>query len=198
MALTRPLLREKGVTDKEILDFIMDEHNNMIDLAKETVEEKTKAAMQRTIDGLQKKLENIPEPTADGEDWKAKYEAEVTAHKEAVKLAKTEFDTFKQSVETEKTLTAKRTLAETKLAEAKALPSAIKFLVKEIPLDQLKDDGSNWDELHKPIMEANGDFYGKTETRGAGVATPPTTDNGKPSGDINTVMNNIMRGKGAI
>lgn len=165
--MKRSFLTALGI-EKDIIDQIMSEHGNTVELIKEKAKEdieKQAEKLQKTIDTLQEKIDSTPKIETDGEDWKAKHDT-----------LQGEFDTYKQTIESEKLTTARRVLAETKLAEAGANPKAIKFLVKELELDKLKEDGSNWEELHKPIMEANSDWYGKVETVGAGIATPPANN----------------------
>lgn len=159
MALTRPMLRNLGITEKETLDAIMDAHGDTITPLKDSIRD-----LEADKTKLEQDIKNAPKSdvTGDGEDWKAKYDAEVTAHKATV-----------TTHETEKKTAAVTSLAEKKLIESGCNPKAAKFIIKELPLDKLKEDGSNWDDIHKPVKEANADFYGEVRTEGAAVGTPP-------------------------
>lgn len=154
MALTRSALREKGITEKEILDYIMDEHGNTVEAAKEKAKETAESTMQKTIDTLQAKVDSLPAP--DGEDWKAKYDAEVTAHTKT----KTEH-------ETEKSTAAKTTKLEGLLVKAGAHPKYAAKIAKEFKLDDLKDDGDgfkDFDKLVEPVKAEWADMFGTTKT----------------------------------
>ena len=149
--------------DKETIDSIMSRHGQLVTGYKEELE-----TVKSTLSELQKVDVNSLQKSID--DYKSKYESEVKAHGDT-----------KTAIANEKSTNAKKALAEAKLAESGANPKAIKFLVKEFDFETLKEDGSNWDELHKPIMEANADFYGAKETKGAAAANPPKGETGHGS-----------------
>jgi len=158
--------------DKETIDTIMARHGQLVTGYKEELETaksslfELKSELKTAKDAVSNSEANKAKYETELEDYKAKYETELAAH-----------SATKTTHKTEKALSTKKSLVETKLTEAGVNPKAIKLLVKEIALDKLKDDGSNWDELHNPIKEAFSDFYGTKKTKGLDVATPPNGDN---------------------
>lgn len=120
---------------------------------------------------------------ADAETKITDLEAKVTdfdAVKKQLKDEQTAHVATKTAHEAEKVLSARSALAEKKLIEAGCNPAAVRLILKELPLDKLTDDGSNFDELHKPIREANAALYGTVTQKGAEVVTPPAQTAGAP------------------
>lgn len=192
MALTRSALREKGITEKEILDYIMEEHGNTVEAAKEKAKEtadKAAEKLQSTIDSLQEKIDNAPKPETDGEDWKAKYEAEVTAHKVTV-----------DGYRTEKTTTAQNKALHEALKAAGANEKFISLVIDKVDRSKAVFEGDidkgftvkNSDDIVKPVKEQYGDIFGTVTVQGAGVATPPKAESAKPTGHKD--MNAFIRG----
>lgn len=169
MALTRAALRELGITEKEQLDAIMEAHGAGIEAAKEKAKELAEAAAQKTIDALQAKVDSLP--AADGEDWKAKYDAEVIAHT----ATKTGYET--------KEITAAKTAKLEKLLTDKygANPKYAAKMAREFKLDDLKDDGDGFKDFDKalePVKAEWPDMFGTTNTEGFKPATPPASSGG--------------------
>lgn len=184
MALTRTALKERGV-DKETIDFIMEAHGETI----ESTKEKLETASQLKIDKLQAKIDSIPEPTTDGDDWMAKYNAEVAAHKATM-------DGYK----TEKTTNAQNKALHEALKAAGANEKFISLVIDKVDRSKAVFDGDiekgftvkNSDDIVKPVKEQYGDIFGTVQTVGAGVATPPKGEASKPQGHKD--MNAFIRG----
>lgn len=194
MSLTRSALREKGITEKEILDYIMEEHGNTVEAAKEKAKETAEAAAKVAIDKLQAKVDSLPEP--DGEDWKKKYEDEVAARKTAPDdgedyKAKFEAEVIAHQA-TKDTHAAKEDAADvdskvTALLKAAKLnesviPKALKLYDRTIV--EREKDGSvkNADKVVEAFRAEWGDFFGEVKQQGAGVGTPPKGDSNTESG----------------
>ena len=165
MALTRSALREKGITEKEILDYIMEEHGNTVEAAKEKAADKANDAAKIKIDALQAIIDAAPQP--DGEDWKSKFDDEVTAHQK-----------------TKDTHTAEQEAADTdgKVAAAlkaagmneKAIPKALKLYDRAI-VEKGKDGAlANTEKVVEAFKGEWGDFFGTEIVKGTDPATPPT------------------------
>lgn len=120
-------------------------------------------------------------------------EAELYKNKLADK--ETEFSTFKQAVETEKTIAAKRDILHKQLNAEGANPKLIKLLEKEFDFNKIEVDGDkvkNWETLVKPVKEQYAEVFGTVETVGAGVTNPPGGEATKSTGHKD--MNAFIRG----
>lgn len=203
MALTRTALREKGITEKEILDYIMEEHGNVIEATKEKAKEaadKTVDKLQVTIDTLQSKLDSIPEPTADGDDWKDKHDKLKAKYDTDILAKQTEYDNLKTSIETEKQEKAIDEKLTRNLIKANCDPKLIKAVKAEIDKSKLVDDGDSFKDFEKiiePVKTGEYNFAFTTVEQKAfdPAKTQPSSD-GKVQGNTNSIMNNIIRGKG--
>lgn len=188
MPITRPELRKLGITEKEALDFIMDEHNLAVDAAKETVKETISAAKQKIIDGLQAKIDAMPDSSGN-EKLQADYE----------KL-KGEFDTYKTDVTNKEITKAQDKALHELFINEKANDKYIPLVVKGIDRSKIQFDGDiekgftvkNGDDIVKPVKEQYGDIFGTVKTVGAGVATPPKGDGGGMQKTTGNDMNDFI------
>ena len=116
-----------------------------------------------TIADLQAKAE-----IQNTDEYKTKYEA-----------LETEFNDFKQNIETEKVNSTKTDLLRKKLQTEGVNEKVIKLLEKEFDLNTLEvenDDIKDWDNLINPVKENYSDFFKVTETiQGNPPNTPPPT-----------------------
>lgn len=162
-----------GITEKEIIDSVMEAHGESIETAKAKATTTAEVKAQKEIDELQGKvtaLETAKPIGDDGNEWKEKHN----------KL-KSEFDMYKQTIETAKTATAKQAALEKALLADGANAKMVKLLQKEFDLDKIELDGEKikgWDELSKPIKAEYSDVFGKVEQKGAGVANPLSPNSG--------------------
>lgn len=182
MALTRSALREKGITDKEILDFIMEEHGNTLEAAKEKAKEAADLAagkLQDKIDALQGQIDNAPK--LDGEDWKAKLDALQAKYDTDIAAKGKELSDFKAAVESEKTAATKREAIRRQLAADGANQKLIGLLEKEFDIAAIELDGEKikgWDELSKPVKESYADVFTVADVKGTPPAAPPAGGGG--------------------
>ena len=180
MALTRSALREKGVTEKEVLDFIMEQHGDTVEAAKEKAKETAETAAQRVIDALQAKVDSLPADSGDGTDWKAKHDT-----------IKGEFDTYKANVENGRATSAKRTALRAALKAEGANEKLIELLESKFDLAAIELDGEKvkgFAELVKPVKEQFAEVFGKVETVGIGAATPPANTGGVAGKTLTELM----------
>lgn len=180
MALTRPMLRNLGVTEKETLDAIMDAHGETINPLKDSIKELESDKLKLTQDykslevdklKLEQDIKNTPEIEVNGN----------TVSKADYDKLKGEFDTYKTNIETEKTTAKTKSIVQKQLEADGANPKAINLLLKEIDLTKAKIDGdkiTNWEDLAKSLKTDYADFFGVVETKGANPATPPTNSGG--------------------
>lgn len=202
MALTRAALRERGITEKEILDYIMEEHGNTVEAAKEKTKEDTEKAAQKKNDALQEQLDSMPKPDSEGKDWKAEYETlkASTVDKTVHDTLKSEFDTYKSNVETEKAAAKTDSELSEMLKNAGFNEKSLGDLLNDKRFDRSiakrgKDGNiSNGEEIVSAVKSLGnwGSHFGTFQTVGAGVATPPKAEPAKPAGHKD--MNAFIRG----
>lgn len=169
MALTRKLLKGMGLTEEQI-DSVIDAHTETVDGLKTQIEG-LKADAEKSKD-LQKELEEL----RNGKDWKAEHD----------KLKK-EFDSFKSSTEAKEAESAKREALRKVAKEAGLSEAGINKVVKYTDLAKIeldKDGGiKDADKLTADLKNEWGEYVATTQTRGANVATPPTTGKATRSKD---------------
>lgn len=188
MALTRAALREMGVTEKEVLDSIMEAHGAGIEALKESAKEAAKLAKE-TIDGLQAKVDSKPTDNDGDSEWKSKYENEVKAHKATVESHANEKITSAQD---------KAILAD--LIDKGAHEQAASLLLGKVDRSKIVFEGDaekgftvkNGEEAYAPVKAEHSAFFGEIKTVGAGVPTPPKGEIGKSTGHQD--MNAFIRG----
>ena len=163
----KAILKANGI-EGEAVDAIADTIKAEIpkDFVAKTQYNKKIAAIEDlnvTIADLQAKAE-----IQNTDEYKTKYEA-----------LETEFNDFKQNIETEKVNSTKTDLLRKKLQTEGVNEKVIKLLEKEFDLNTLEvenDDIKDWDNLINPVKENYSDFFKVTETiQGNPPNTPPPT-----------------------
>ena len=176
MALTRKFLIDLGV-EKEQIQSILDEHGETVESVKEKAKEAADLAagkLQKKIDKLQETVDNIPEP--DGEDYKFKYETEVTAHGETKKTMQQTYDDFVAGVNTKETTAAKRDVLRKQLLADGANPKLLDLLEKGFDLDKIEIDGESvkdWDNVSAPVKKSYADVFTEAGVQGTDTKKPP-------------------------
>lgn len=187
MALTRSALREKGIAEKEILDYIMEEHGNTIEATKEKAKEiadQTAEKLQATIDALQGKIDNAPNP--DGEDWKVKHDTLKVKYDTDIAAKQKEYDDFKISIETKEAITAKQSILRKQLETDGVNPKLIGLLEKEFDPAKIELDGESikdWNNISKSVKEQYADVFTPNAAQQKDPASLPvlSTGTGKQS-----------------
>ena len=170
MALTRKLLKGMPLNDEQ-MDIIIEAHTETIDALKEQVN--TYKAEAEKVPGLEKKIEDME--TADGEDWKAKYEKEHS-----------DFDAFKNNIAAKETAAACESLFRAQLTELGVTGKRADQIVKATDMTAYKiKDGAYEDAeaVKTAIREDWSEFIPTTKTEGAKVDTPPKNTGGKMTRD---------------
>ncbi len=168
MALTRNMLKGMGLTDEQV-GAIIEEHVNTVDGLKADRDKYKEEAAK--VEGLEKKIKELESDTS-SDEWEKKYNEEHTA-----------FEAFKNEVDTEKKTNAvkaayKKLLVENKVGE-KHIDSILR--VTDIGSMKLDKDGNlvDADKLTESIKSDWSGFITSTETKGAGVDTPPESGDNK-------------------
>lgn len=185
MALTRPILRDKGITEKEILDFIMEEHGNAIESLKERHTEALDAVKEenKTLKDAAKNQPNVDADALTGEIAALKEQIETlkTDHAEALTAKEAELTEYKAGIEAKEVDGKKIEAIKEKLIADGARPSkaALKAMIGDIDLATVELDGGkikNWDTVSAPIKEAYAEDFGEFKTQGVKVADPPASN----------------------
>lgn len=163
MALTRKMLEAMSIEDK-VIDQIIEAHTETVESLKQQRDRYKKEAEK--VEDLQKQLE-----AADGEDYKAKYEAEHKA-----------LETYKAQVENDKRTAKVEAKYRELLNEVGISPKRMDSVLRVTDLSdiELDKDGSIKDaeKLKASIEEEWSDFIPNTAKKGTGVETPPTNTGG--------------------
>lgn len=161
MALTRKLLKGMGLTEEQI-DSVIDAHTETVDGLKAQVKSLQEAADKLPV--VQKELDDIK----NGEDWKAKYEAEAQAFKD-----------FRAEISGKETLDKIKS-AYRKLLEAQGIDKDdIDLIMSATKYDSMKLDGDNLadsDKLTEGIKERYARYIPTEKTKGAKPETPPANN----------------------
>jgi hypothetical protein len=149
--------------EKDKVDEIMGLHQADVELWKAQKEELT-VSNKKIIDDLNAKLAVVP--PVDGTDWKAKYDAEVLAHKAT-----------KDGYVAEKALGEKKGLAKKVLLDAGIKADILDdFLLGALDYSAIAvKDGTitDADKFVTAQKEKYGKYFGTTTTTGVQTATPP-------------------------
>lgn len=171
MALSRKFLAALGI-EAEKVDEIINAHSETVEALKEERDSfKEKAEKfdkaQKDLETANKKIEDLSKDDA----YKIKYEA-----------LKEDFDEYKKGVETEKTNNSKKAAYRDLLKEIGISEKRLDAVVKIADLSKIKldKDGKIEDasDLKKSLSEEWSDFIVKDGKEGAGISTPPETNNG--------------------
>ena len=116
--------------------------------------------LNNTIADLEAKIEN-----SNTDEYKSKYEA-----------LQSEFDTYKNNIEVEKTNEQKRGLLTEQLKKEGFNEKILKLLTKEIDLETLEIENNaikDWDNIVNPLKENYSDFIKQESVSGLGSVQPP-------------------------
>lgn len=171
MALTRAMLKGMGLTEEQI-SAIIDEHTSVTSALKDQVKEYKEAAEK--LPDVQKELDDLKKEVEKG-DWENKY----TKEHEAYEKYRTEVETKEKSTKLKDAY--KKLLTECKVGD-KHVDSILR--VTDFKDMKLADDGTfeDADKLKEQITSDWSGFISTTETKPAGVETPPG-GSGKPGGE---------------
>ena len=160
MAMTRNALKAMGLNEEQI-SSIIEMHTETVNGLKGQIEN-YKADAEK-LPTVQKELDDLKK--GEGEDWKARYDAEKAAH-----------DKTKADHAAKETAAQKKALYRALLKEAgvqeKRIDSVLKltdFNAVKLEGDKLKDA----EELTRSIREEWADFIAQPTTEGADVDNPP-------------------------
>lgn len=162
MALTRNYLKSMGLTDEQI-NAIIENHTEVTE------------ALKKERDGYKAKAEAVDAVTKERDELKGKLEQAEKASGDAAKV-QAEFDAYKTQIETERTNAGKKALVRKALEDNGANPAALDLLMNTVALDKVEMDGDKLkdaDAVLKPIKEAHAGLFGKVETHGTDLITPP-------------------------
>lgn len=165
MALTRKELKMAGMNEEQI-DFVIEKHTETVNgLKSEVIKYKADAEklpdVQRELDELKK---------GGGEDYKAMYEAEKTAHEQT-----------KSEYAAKETAAQKKALYRALLKEAGVQEKRIESVLKLTDFNTVKLEGGKLKDsegLTKSIKEEWADFIAQPSTEGAQVDNPPDDKGG--------------------
>lgn len=168
MALTRKALKAMGLTDEQI-DSVVEMHTETVDGLKEQL--RTVGEKADKLDGVQKELDALK--AKNGDDYKAKYEAEKKA-----------FADYKAEQTAKETKAAKETAArayfEGKKITGNNLTIAMRGAKDEISKLELDENGSIKDSSALDEL-VNGEYSSlivTTQVKGANIANPPQNVSG--------------------
>ena len=171
MALTRKLLKGMGLTDEQV-DTIIEAHSETVDGLKEQANTyKTDAAK---VPGLEKKIREME--TADGEDWKAKYEKEHS-----------DFEAYKTDAAAKETAATKERLFRAELTALGITGKRADQIVKATDMAAFEvKDGAYADaaKVQQAIRDDWSEFVPTTTVRKAQVDTPPSQDGKQDLGSL--------------
>lgn len=167
MALTRKSLKAMGLTEEQV-DSIIELHLEVKNDLEEQI--KTYKADALKLESVQKELDDLKK--GDGEDYKAKYEAEKSAH-----------DKTKSDYEAKETAAKVKEAYRAMLKEAGVAEKYLGTVLKATDLSAVKLDKDGKiegaDKLTENAKTEWADFISVTKTEGAKVDTPPKNNGGK-------------------
>lgn len=179
--MKRKFLTALGL-EKDIIDQIMDEHGITIETMKAKSTE-AQDALNETITTLKADIVALKSNSGgDGTNWKADAEE----YKLKFENLETEFNTFKDNSEKEKTEELTKQVVSAQLLADGANPKLVGLLIKEFDLSAVELEGDetagfkpkDWETISKAVKETYADVFGEIKTKGAYVPTPPP---GSPS-----------------
>lgn len=169
MALTRKHLKSMGLTEEQV-DAIIDLHLEVKNDLEEQI--KTYKADAQKLPTVQKELDDLKK--GDGEDWKAKYDAEKAAH-----------DKTKNDHAAKETAAKVKSAYRAMLKEAGVADKYLDTVIKATDMSSMKLDKDGKLEgagdLAKSAKNEWADFIQTTTTKGANVPNPPGNTSGKMS-----------------
>ena len=186
MALTRKSLKAMGLTEEQV-DSIIELHLEVKNDLEEQI--KTYKADALKLQDVQKELDDLKK--GDGEDYKAKYEAEKAAH-----------DKTKSDYEAKENAAKVKEAYRAMLKEAGVAEKYLGTVLKATDLSAVKLDKDGKIEGADKLIESArtewADFISVTKTEGAKVDTPPKNNGGKMTKDQIAAIKNPTERRAAI
>lgn len=165
MPVTRKYLKSIGLNDDQI-EGVIEEHTATLEAVKKELEAAKADALK--LESVQKELDELK----NGEDYKAKYEAEKAAH-----------DKTKSDYEAKENAAKVKEAYRAMLKEAGVAEKYLATVLKATDLSAVKLDKDGKIEGADKLIESAktewADFISVTKTEGAKVDTPPKNNGGK-------------------
>lgn len=165
MPVTRKYLKSIGLNDDQI-EGVIEEHTATLEAVKKELEAAKADALK--LESVQKELDELK----NGEDYKAKYEAEKAAH-----------DKTKSDYEAKENAAKVKEAYRAMLKEAGVAEKYLGTVLKATDLSAVKLDKDGKIEGADKLIESAktewSDFISVTKTEGAKVDTPPKNNGGK-------------------
>lgn len=165
MPVTRKYLKSIGLNDDQI-EGVIEEHTATLEAVKKELEAAKADALK--LESVQKELDELK----NGEDYKAKYEAEKAAH-----------DKTKSDYEAKENAAKVKEAYRAMLKEAGVAEKYLGTVLKATDLSAVKLDKDGKIEGADKLIESAktewADFISVTKTEGAKVDTPPKNNGGK-------------------
>ena len=166
MSLSRKFLSALGI-EQDKVDEIVQAHAETVDALKDKMSEYKEKAEQ--FDAVSSELQEL--------------KGKENPFEEQYNSLKTEFDQYKEQVQTEKTIANKQSLYKELLRDCGVSEKRLNSILKVTNMDsvELNEDGSikDADTLKETIQEEWSDFITQTKNVGADTETPPANDGGK-------------------
>ena len=166
MALTRKFLSALGI-EQDKVDEIVQAHAETVDALKDKMSEYKEKAEQ--FDAVNSELQEL--------------KGKENPFEEQYNSLKTEFDQYKEQVQTEKTIANKQSLYKELLRDCGVSEKRLNSILKVTNMDsvELNEDGSikDADTLKESIQEEWADFITQTKNVGADTENPPANDGSK-------------------
>lgn len=184
MAVTRKYLKSIGLNDDQI-EGVIEEHTSTLDAVKRELEAAKADALK--LKDVQKELDDLK----NGEDYKAKYDAEKAAH-----------DKTKSEYAAKETAAKVKEAYRAMLKEAGVAEKYLATVLKATDLSSVKLDKDGKiegaDKLTESAKTEWADFISVTKTEGAKVDTPPKNNGGKMTKDQIAAIKNPTERRAAI
>lgn len=179
--MKRSFLLGLGI-EKSVVDEIMQEHGASVELLKERHNEALNAVKEQNKQ-LKDKVDNASDVDSEAlnseiTSLKEQINALKTEHAEQIASKQTEFETYKSSIENERTVSSKKNSIRKQLIAdgVKDNDLILDALISKFDIDSVELDGNSikdWGDLSKPIKEAHSDVFGTVTTQGVTPAEPP-------------------------
>lgn len=184
MAVTRKYLKSIGLNDDQI-EGVIEEHTSTLDAVKRELEAAKADALK--LKDVQKELDDLK----NGEDYKAKYDAEKAAH-----------DKTKSEYAAKETAAKVKEAYRAMLKEAGVAEKYLGTVLKATDLSAVKLDKDGKiegaDKLTESAKTEWADFISVTKTEGAKVDTPPKNNGGKMTREQIASIKNPTERRAAI
>ena len=183
MAMTRKALKAMGMTEEQV-DSIIEMHTESMNVLREQIN--TLKVDADKVPALEKKLKEMES----GEDYKAMYEAEKTAH-----------DKTKSEHAAKETAATNERLFRAELTKVGITGKRADQIVKLTDMAAFKVKNGEYEDaaaVEKHIRDEYSEFVPATKTEGADVPTPPNNSGGKMTRDQIAAIKDPVERKAAI